>query len=374
MSLLSEPESVFFFTSFFVLISPPFFSNFFLVCCFSSHQSTKSKTKAEWAAVLSEDIHRQHVTSSNSGGGSSLASSGRLSATGSPNAKEFDRNPPNSVTCDDLFQALVSNVSTVVLPKVPSMAQLLNNVSGSGSDTEDIYTHPFERDSDSDMSSSLAETISESSSIPSQQPASVTLYSNMEDKEDGYALSSLCSDENLSNLNTYNDGGAMKTTSHENDDEDDDDSSGFHSETQDQYSDSPPHFRHPSPGSSPNKNINSLLSDNSEVEIDFSEDANGNVLITSSEHHLYQEEQRFLFEQGDISDSGLEDNDEDNVLEDSDDGYECDRYFAADDLDSHNNSRMSDRSTNSSYSNSAAATYDVNLRKLLGKNTVFIDL
>jgi hypothetical protein len=216
----------------------------------------------------------------------------------------------------------------------------------------------------------------------------------MDDKDDGFALSSICSEDNINNMNQYYsaNNNQLPNDNRANDDSEDD-SSDFNSENQDMYSDSPPHFHHQSPAGTPNKNINSLLSDNSEVEIDFTEDINElnstSSSIRISEHHLYQEEQRYLFEQGNISDSGLEDeeDDRDNHHYDDDDDddddsngdsnndtandrYECERYLGEEE-DEQNRSRLSDNSTASSYSNAAAATYDANLRKLLGMFVLF---
>jgi hypothetical protein len=288
-------------------------------------------------------------------GVTSLPSSGRLSATDSP----VNTTP---ITCEDLFHALVSNVSTVVLPTVvPTSSTKLQQHNNSSSDA-------------SDDSSSLAETVSESSSIPSHLPTSVTLYSNADDRDDGFALSSICSDDNIGYLNTHfvpNNTNMMGvgTNSNGDFDDDDDDSSDFHSQNDDNYSDSPPHFHL----GSPNKSINNLLSDNSEVEIDFN-DEDSNVLNASlspsriSPHHQYQEEQRYLFEQGNIIDSGLEEEGEEEEEEEEEEGrYECDRYLAADDDCGNNRSWLSDNSAASSHSNAASATYDANLRKLLGE-------
>jgi hypothetical protein len=309
------------------------------------------KGKAKWAAVLSDDIHRQHA----SGPGASLTSSGHPSSTGSPNNA--------TVTCEDLFQALASTASTVVIPKLPSMSNVLKGSSSASSNGDGDGDY-----SDSDDSSSLAETVSESSSIPSHLPTSVTvhsMYSNHDDKDDGFALSSVCS-EDIQNLNNYANAKKLYQNENKDDDDSDGDSSDFNSQSEDNYQDSPPVFQFQSPSGS--RNINSLLSDNSEVEIDFNEgdgvDPNTSP-IRVPDHHRYQEEQRKLFEQGNCSDSGLEEGDDDSKQrEDLNDRYECDRYY---DDDNNQCGRKLDNSTSSSVSG-AANSYDANMRKLLGKD------
>mmetsp|Transcript_24345 Transcript_24345/g.35702 ORF Transcript_24345/g.35702 Transcript_24345/m.35702 type:complete len:1489 (-) Transcript_24345:207-4673(-) len=64
-------------------------------------------TEDKWARALSEDMHRIHHSDPTVNG--------------------------EKVTCDDLFQALVSNVSSVVLPKVPSASSSTASVVSSAS-------------------------------------------------------------------------------------------------------------------------------------------------------------------------------------------------------------------------------------------------
>ena len=261
------------------------------------------------------------------------------------------------MTCEDLFHALASNASTVVLPKVPSVSNMLQqqeSVSDDGSKNKS--------GDESDSSSSLAETVSESSSIPSHLPTSVTLQSgcsNMDERDDGYALSSICSEDNCHNLklnsNKVIDSDANCFDVDDYDDFNADDDNG------DTFSDSPPIY------CSPKKNINSLLSDNSEVEIDFSEDpAISDMSPNRSGHHVYQEEQRYLFEHGNIVDEGLED--DSPIVSDNEGVYECDRFSSREDSEYHNTSLM----TSFTKSPSPNITYDAMLRKLLGLSKLLI--
>ena len=274
------------------------------------------------------------------------------------------------VTCDDLFQALVANASSVVLPKVPSYSKMINgkeqDINGpSGSEASSSEYESYS-DEESD-STSLADTVTESSSIPSHLPTSITVESlqsnGNRDEDDGFALSSVCSDDNISSEKHQTSNQADKCDTSE-----DGGGSESSSDIVGKYSGSPTSRDRSEKPKSPGKDINNLLSDNSEVEIDLTNVEETSPMPTPDgpaklrSHHQYQEEQRFLFEQGYAFDSDLED--EYGIIGPHEDanGYECDRM----DNDEHFKSTRSDSSKASACS--SASCYDANLRKLLGES------
>lgn len=103
-------------------------------------ESARHSTEEKWAEALSEDIHRRHY-------------------------HQTSPEHSNNVTCDDLFQALLSNASSVVLPKVP--------------------TAP----------SSTASVVSSDSSIPSRLPCSHTQGSSTDSSLCSTPSKELCADD-----------------------------------------------------------------------------------------------------------------------------------------------------------------------------------